>query len=114
MPLIITRLNDCEIASSARIVVEYAEKGDVFSSGILEKAVEYLSMQVNAVYNKLNLKSEETVEIIFVGSIFKSSFFKNKVEDKLKNYYGMANTKFSPVVTKPVDGGINIGIEKFL
>ena len=114
LPLVITRLNDCEIAASAKTVVEYAEKGDAFSAGIIDKAVEYLSMQINSVYKKLDLKSEDIVEIVFAGSLFKSRFFKKKLEERLKENYGVANAKFSPVIKKPADGGINMAIEKFI
>lgn len=112
LPLIITRLNDCEIAAAAKIVVEYAEKGDAFSAGVIDKAIEYLSMQVNSVYKMLDLKGEASVKTVFAGSIFKSRFFKKKMEERLKTDYNMENVKFSPVVTKPVDGGINILQEK--
>lgn len=114
LPLVMMRLNDYEIAAFAKTVVEYAEKGDAYSMDIIDGAVEHLSALANSVYKKLNFCNEESIDIVAAGSLFKSHFFKNKLEERLKTNDCMRNVRFFPVVTKPVDGGINIALKKYI
>lgn len=114
LPMIITRLNSYEIAAVAKTVVEYAEKGDAYSINVIDKAIEYLCILANSIYRKLNFNKEESIDIVVAGSLFKSQFFKDKLEASLKADYGMQNIKLLPTVMKPVDGGIKLGLEKFI
>ncbi|MHB1394570.1 MAG: N-acetylglucosamine kinase [Clostridia bacterium] len=114
LPMTITRLNSHEIAAVAKTVVEYAEKGDAYSIGIIDEAIEYLCILVNSVYRKLNFIKEDSINIVVAGSLFKSHFFIDKLEVGLKTGFDMKNIKLLPVVIEPVDGGIMVALEKFM
>lgn len=114
LPMIITRLNSGEIAAAAKVIIEYAESGDVYSAGITDKAIEYLCILADSIYKKLNFCGEESIDIVIAGSLFKSKFFADKLEKSLRLDYSMKNIRLLPAVMKPVDGGIKLGLGRIM
>jgi len=114
LPMIITRLNSGEIASAAKVIIECAESGDVYSADITDKAIEYLCILADSIYKKLNFCGKKSIDIVIAGSLFKSKFFADKLEKSLRQDYGMKNIRILPAVMKPVDGGIKLGLGRIM
>lgn len=109
----ITSLSECyNIAANAKLVIEYAEQGEILCNKIVNEAIGYLSLQVSAAYEKLGFSQEISVDIVMGGGLFKNEFFFNKMKDILIDRYSIKNAKFVTINNEPVDGGIKIALSK--
>jgi len=63
-----------------------------------------------SVIKKLNFKKEK-FPVVFVGGMFKSKIFRERVEEEIKKVAKKA--KFILLKKKPVIGAIKLAIEKF-
>jgi N-acetylglucosamine kinase-like BadF-type ATPase len=97
------------IASISKFVDEFSKKGDRFSKEILIEAAKEVSKMAISVIKKLNFEKEK-FPIIFVGGMFKSKIFREKVEREIKKTAKRA--KFILLKKKPVIGAIKLAKEK--
>ena len=114
VPSVISGLNHYEIAACAKLVAEFAEKGDDFCKNIISGAIEHLCTLIHLVYCKLNFQEEEMISVALGGSLFKNSYFRSQVEERLRMVYHLRNVQFYPAASNSIDGGINIAMDKFI
>jgi len=97
-----------KIASISKFVDEFSKKGDRFSKGILIEAAKEVSKMAISVIKKLNFK--EKFPVVFIGGMFKSQIFREKLEREIKKMTKKA--KFILLKKKPVIGAVKLAIEK--
>jgi len=98
------------VASISKLVDQFSKKGDKFSQRILIEAAGEVSKMAISVIKKLNFKKEK-FPVVFVGGMFKSKIFRERVEEEIKKVAKKA--KFILLKKKPVIGAIKLAIEKF-
>jgi N-acetylglucosamine kinase-like BadF-type ATPase len=100
-----------KVASISKFVDEFSKKGDRFSKEILIEAAKEVSKMAVSVIKKLNFEREKFT-VVFVGGMFKSEIFREKVEREIKKVARRAN--FILLKKKPVVGAIKLAIENLL
>jgi N-acetylglucosamine kinase-like BadF-type ATPase len=98
-----------KVALMSKFVDEFSKRGDKFSKKILIEATKEVSKMAISVIKKLNFEKEK-FPIIFVGGMFKSKIFREKVEREIKKTAKKA--KFILLKKKPVIGAIKLAKEK--
>ena len=114
IPAVISSLNNYQIASCAKLVAEFAEQGDHYCEEIVQNAVEHLCTLINLVYCRLDFQKEEEISVVLGGSLFKNTYFNTLFKERLADTYNLHNLRVYAAVSNPIDGGINIAINKFL
>ncbi len=97
-----------DLARFAERVIDAASEGDEVALDVVEEGCEELAVGVNTVHKKLRF--EESVRIGFVGGLTSSSFFTNKLEEKIQDR--ISNITFLKPVRYPVVGSIALVLEK--
>ena len=98
------------VASLSKLVDQLSKKGDKFSQTILIEAAKEVSKMAISVIRKLNFRDEE-FPVVFVGGMFKSEIFKQKVEREIKKFFKRAKIVF--LRKKPVVGAAKLAISPF-
>jgi N-acetylglucosamine kinase-like BadF-type ATPase len=99
-----------KVASISKFVDEFSKR-DRFSKEILIEAAKEVSKMAILVIKKLNFEREK-FPIVFVGGMFKSEIFREKVEREIKKV--ARRTNFILLKKKPVVGAIKLAIENLL
>jgi N-acetylglucosamine kinase-like BadF-type ATPase len=98
-----------KVASISKFVDEFSRKGDKFSKEVLIESAREVSKMAISVIKKLNFEKEK-FPVVFVGGMFKSQIFREKLESEIKNV--AKKTKFILLRKKPVIGAIKLAIDK--
>jgi glucosamine kinase len=98
-----------KVASISKFVDEFSRKGDKFSKEVLIEAAREVSKMAISMIKKLNFEKEK-FPVVFVGGMFKSQIFREKLESEIKNV--AKKTKFILLRKKPVIGAIKLAKEK--
>jgi N-acetylglucosamine kinase-like BadF-type ATPase len=99
-----------KVASISKFVDEFSKR-DRFSKEILIEAAKEVSKMAILVIKKLNFEREK-FPVVFVGGMFKSEIFREKVEREIKKV--ARRTNFILLKKKPVVGAIKLAIKNLL
>ncbi len=113
MPNVLTQANMAQIASTARVVMDEADKGDSYSLGIVDRAARLVSEIAYAVYRRLEFHNESAVDIVMAGSLYKSFAFKSMLTQYLVESLSKDNLRFCEETASPVSGGIKLAHHLF-
>ena len=95
-----------ELAGFAKLIMDEAERGDDYCASLTGKSAELVAEIANSVYRKLGFINESVVDVVMLGSLFKSQFFCTAFKESLIAMTGKDNFDFCGQVKKPVLGGI--------
>jgi len=108
LPHILSRFRVQDIAAAAKPVMEQAESGDSFCAGIVSQAARLVARTAFSVFRKLDFEEEQTVDVVTVGSLFKSSLFTDSFMKNLCSMVPQDNFHFCGEVESPVLGGVTL------
>ena len=100
-----------KVASISKLVDQLSKRGGKFSKEILVEAAEEVSKMAISVIKKLNF-GKEKFPVVFVGGMFKSRIFREKVKKEIRKVAKKAN--FILLKKKPAIGAIKLAIDTFL
>ncbi|MCL1854379.1 MAG: hypothetical protein FWF86_01485 [Clostridia bacterium] len=106
LPHILSRFSMQDIAAAAKPVMERAESGDPFCAGIVGQASRLVANTAFSVFRKLDFAGERAVDVVTVGSLFKSSMFAGCFKKELRAMAPQDNFHFCGEVASPVLGGV--------
>ncbi len=110
----IASLNQRKITASAKLVSDRADKGNELCREILYEGAGEVTDISNVVYKRLKLQKEEKLELVLVGSIFNSSFYRETFMKLFQEKTGHENIKFVTLEKSPAQAGISLVKNKFL
>ena len=102
-----------EIADFAKLVNNEAENGDKYCASLVRKAAGYIAELADSVYEKLDFGAEQSVDVVMIGSLFKSAYFCNAFKKSLTGSVKKKNLNFCKQEKKPVMGGISLACSMF-
>ena len=114
LPHILSRFSMQDIAAAAKPVMERAENGDPFCADIVSQASRLVAKTALSVFRKLDFAGERTIDVVTVGSLFKSSLFTDRFMKELRVMAPQDNFHFCGEVASPVLGGIALANTLFL
>lgn len=114
LPKQLSQLTIGEIASAAKPIMDMADAGDRYCTGIVNDAAFHVAEIAHAVYTKLNFDTEPSVDIVMAGSLYNSPVFNAAFRKNLIGLTQKENMIFYDNVEKPVWGGIVFAKEMFL
>lgn len=114
IPQIITSYKISDIASFAKIIMDFADKGDEYCISLCRKSIRHVIDITKNIYRKLSLLDKENMDFVIAGGLFSHTFFKNEYLNCLKNEIGICDDVVKQTAYKPVDGGINIAKQIFV
>ncbi len=113
LPKLLSQFTMSEIASAARPLMDFSDKGDPYCLKLVEQAASLVADVAFSVYSKLKFINEPEVDIVMAGSLYKSSIFKSSFIKSFKERTKCDNSIFQSDVELPVLGGIILAKEKF-
>lgn len=114
IPQIITSYKISDIASFAKIIMDFADKGDEYCVNLCRKSIRHVIDITKNIYRKLSLLDKENMDFVIAGGLFSHTFFKNEYLNCLKEEIGICDDVVKQTAYKPVDGGINIAKQIFI
>lgn len=109
LPEVITQGLNCKnIAEIAKFVVELAEKENIVAQEILKEGASTLADLAYSAYSKLELNKEASINIVLSGGVLKNQWYKNLLEDYLKNKINTSVIVTQLQVNSPSYGGIQL------
>jgi len=102
-----------EIAGFAKLIMDEAEKGDGYCSRITGQSAGLIAEIAHSVYVKLNFSEEDVVDVVMLGSLFKSKYFCDAFKERLTSMADKNNMNFCGQTKRPVAGGIAVAYSMF-
>ena len=102
-----------EIAGFAKLVMDEAEEGDGFCATLTDRSAELVAEIAYSVYKKLNFSEESVVDVVMLGSLFKSGYYCEAFKKCLTEMAGKSNINFCGQARRPVTGGITVAYSMF-
>lgn len=107
-------LNQRQIVASARLISDRADEGNALCREVISEAAEEVADIASAVYGKLKLDKEEKMELVMIGSIFNSSFYRKVFQEQFLNKTKHERILYMTLKGSPAQAGISLVKNKFL
>lgn len=101
------------VATLAKYVLMFAERGDSLCQEIVEKATKHISNLILRILSKMSVVESEEIPIILIGSLFKSNFYSRSLDKALKqSKYKYLRTVYPDV--SPATLGVELAKKLYL
>ncbi|GMQ62690.1 N-acetylglucosamine kinase [Vallitalea maricola] len=99
-----------DIAAMTKLIVTNMNNS-MLAQRVVEQAVDYLVKLVEKIYIQLSLSKEKKCSIVMSGSVVTNPIISELFIKEIRRKITYQNISFIVAQKKPVDGGINIGID---
>lgn len=102
-----------EIAKISKFVTEYPDDEEWLKRDILTEGASYLCDLIKNVYNNLEFKNEDSVNIVFSGGVLKNLSYSKILEETIRRELNVPNLVFIEQTNTPAFGGIKLAKRRY-
>lgn len=102
-----------EIARFSKLATEFPDDNEWLKRDILQEGATYLCGLIKNIYDSLDLKNEDNVNIVFSGSVLKNSLYSQMLREAVQKELNATNIVFKKQINSPAFGGIKLAKRRY-
>jgi N-acetylglucosamine kinase-like BadF-type ATPase len=102
-----------EIAKFSKLATEFPDDNEWLKRDILQEGATYLCGLIKNIYDSLDFKNEDNVNIVFSGSVLKNSLYSGMLKEAVQKELNATNIVFKKQINAPAFGGIKLAKRRY-